>query len=414
MTILRRFLDEVPKEDLRGQRVLARFDFNVPLANTDDIADTTRVDQSLETIRYLLDGGCSKLVMMGHMGRPKPAEEGRRQGQGKDRLSLAPVAAYLAAKLDTSVILTESALDRGIDLLLKLNNRRERVILLENLRFHPEEEAGERAFAKHLASYGDLYVNDAFGVCHRRHASTYHINAFFKDGQRVGGLLLKKEIQALQRLLNSPAAPFVALVGGVKVSDKIKAIERLLVSVDSLLIGGAMAYPFLQAQGCEVGRSLCLPEDTKLAQKILNGPSAHKIQLPLDHVVSRKEEGPPEILERGTPFSEVQGHVGLDIGPKTIAHYREKIHQAKTVFWNGPMGLFENENYARGTLAMAEALAESEAFTVVGGGDSVWALNMTDLALKISHVSTGGGASLEFIQQGTLPGIQALKRNTSL
>ena len=278
--------------------------------------------------------------------------------------------------------------------------------MLQNLRFHPEEEANDRDFARTLATYGDVFVFDAFGAAHRKHASTYEINAFFKN-KAYGGLLLKREIEALDKIVNDPKKPFVAIVGGAKVSDKIKIIDMLLVSVDKLLIGGAMAYPFLKAQGHEVGNSLCSEEDVILARRILGTPSKGKIVLPCDHIASATFGGAPvDVGQVNIP----EAMIGLDIGPSTLQNFTDYLSTAKTVLWNGPMGLFENPSYAKGSLGIAKVLASlSDAFTLVGGGDSVNAVKMSGLSEKMSHISTGGGASLEYIENGNLPGIQALK-----
>jgi phosphoglycerate kinase len=320
------------------------------------------------------------------------------------KYSLEPVAKYLAEKLEQEVLLTETATDRAIKTLLNLNEPK--IMLLQNLRFHPEEENNDRDFARLLSTYGDVFVFDAFGAAHRKHASTYEVNAFFKN-KAYGGLLLKREVEALDRIVKDPVKPLVAVVGGAKVSDKIKIIETLLVSVDKLLIGGAMAYPFLKAQGHEVGKSLCADEDVVLAKRILNSPSKGKIVLPQDHIVSIAFDGAPEILDLvNIPADKM----GLDIGPVTLALFESHLRTAKSVLWNGPMGLFENQNFAKGTFGIAKALSElKDAFTLVGGGDSVNAIHKSGLASKISHISTGGGASLEYIENGTLPGIQALK-----
>ena len=387
-----KFVDDM---DLKNLRVLARFDFNVPLdKKTGEITDTTRIDQALKTIRFILSQDAKQLIMMSHLGRPK--------GKGKKEFSLLPVSKYLAEVLDREILLTETALDSAIKTLLNLN--RHKIILLENLRFHPEEEAGDKEFARKLASYGDVYINDAFGTCHRCHASSWRINTFFKN-RAAGGFLLKKEIKALKQL-ESPKKPFMVVMGGAKVSDKIKIIKRLLSSVDSLLIGGAMAYPFLSLKGFSIGNSLCTAGDKKLAQVILNDPFGKKIVLPCDHVVADSLQGDPKITD-GANIPE--GRMGLDIGPSTIENFNEKIKQAKTAFWNGPLGLFENKNFSKGTFAMAHALAESSAYTLAGGGDSISAINQTGVSEKFSHVSTGGGASLAYIEQRTLPGIDALR-----
>lgn len=389
------FIDQV---DLKGKRVIARFDFNVPLDKKDKskITDTSRIDLALPTIKYLLDSGVSKLTMMSHLGRP--------DGQVNLDFNLEPVANYLAEKLGKEVIFTDSAVNAGVKELLTLNDTK--IVLLQNLRFHPEETANDMSFAQKLSQYGDVYVNDAFGAAHRKHASVHAINRFF-PGAAYGGLLLKKEIEALNKVINNPQRPFVAIVGGAKVSDKIKTIERLIITVDKLIIGGAMAYPFLKAREYEVGKSLCSDEDIRLASNILKADKGKKIKLPLDHVVSSEFGGAPEVLEaQNIP----EDKMGLDIGPNTVASYGQIIQEAKTILWNGPMGLFENDNFAKGTMAIAEAIAgNANAFSLVGGGDSVSAVQKSGFADRFSHISTGGGASLEYIEKGELPGIQALK-----
>lgn len=391
----------IDQADIDGKRVLARFDFNVPLSKEDGktITDTTRIDMALETIKYILAKNPSKLILMSHLGRPK--------GVADKSLSLEPVAEYLADKLGEDITLSESALDSGIKTLLGLKHNK--IILLENIRFHKEETEGNDEFAKTLASYGDVFVHDAFGTAHRKHASTYNVIKYFKN-KSYGGFLLKQEVEALTKVAQSPTKPFVAIVGGAKISDKIKIIEKLLSSVDSLLIGGAMAYPFLKAQGHQIGKSLCQDEDVALAKRILATSYKSKLVLPTDHIVSKEFGGAPVECEN-TDIEDSM--MGLDIGPKTIDLYKNKLASAKTVLWNGPMGLFENKDFANGTMAMARVLSELDAFTLVGGGDSVSAVKKSGLAQKMSHVSTGGGASLEFIENGTLPGIQALKHGVS-
>jgi len=382
--------------DFAGKKVLARFDFNVPLNENLQITDTTRIDNSLPTIKYLLENGVDKLILMSHFGRPK--------GQRVDKFSLEPVAKYLVEKLDSEVILTESALDSGINTLLNLSTPK--IILLENLRFHPEEEANDIDFAKSLSKYGDILVEDAFGTCHRKHASTYGILEHFKN-RSYGGFLLKKEVDALDKIVKNPQKPFVAIIGGAKVSDKIKIITRLIVNVDTMIIGGAMAYPFLKAKGYNIGNSLCSEEDITLAEQILNSPSGKaKIKLPVDHLVADSLEGKAEYAS--TPEIP-KGKMGLDIGEKTIKFFEETLKDAKTVLWNGPMGLFEKEAFAKGTLSIANIVAGLDAFSLVGGGDSVAALKKSGVSDKISHISTGGGASLNYIEEGSLPGINALK-----
>ena len=388
----------IDQADLNGKKVLARFDFNVPFdkEDTTKITDTSRIDLALPTIKYILEQGASKLTLMSHLGRPK--------GEVNMDFSLEPVATYLAEKLGQEVIVAEKAVDSGVKELLTLNSTK--IVLLQNLRFHPEEKKDDMEFAQKLSTYGDVYIMDAFGVAHRKHASAHAINRFF-EGRAYGGFLLKKEIESLDKVLNSPAKPFVAVVGGAKVSDKIATIEKLLISVDKLIIGGAMAYPFLKSKGVEVGTSLCSDEDVSLAAKILKADKGNKILLPQDHIVSAEFGGKPEECnEQKIP----EGKMGLDIGPATINLYTDTLKTAKTIRWNGPMGLFENADYAKGTMALAEIMSTlDDTFTLVGGGDSVSAVNESGFAAKFSHISTGGGASLEYIEKGKLPGVQALK-----
>lgn len=391
-------LKSLQDADLKGKKVVARFDFNVPLTKTEPrtITDTSRIDQALPTIRLILEKGASKLVLISHLGRP--------DGQPNPNYSLEPIATYLAEKLGTDVILSESPVDNGVKNLLQLPETK--VVLLENIRFHPGEEKNDMELAEKIASYGDIYVNDAFGAAHRKHSSTYGINAYFKN-RAYPGLLMRKEIDSLSALLDKPKKPFVAIIGGAKVSDKIKTIEKMLVLVDSLLIGGAMAYPFLKAKGYTVGKSLCSDEDVSLAKQLLLQDKGGKIQLPQDHVASTEFGGAPVPCPGQNIPAE---QMGLDIGPLTIKSYSDHIKTAKTIFWNGPMGLFENKSFAKGTMSIAHAIASNTTcFSVVGGGDSVAAVQESGEADKFSHVSTGGGASLEYIERGELPGVQALK-----
>lgn len=390
-------LKTLQEADLKGKKVIARFDFNVPLTKTEPrtITDTSRIDMAIPTIKMILEKGATKLVMISHLGRP--------DGQPNPKYSLEPVASYLAQKLGTDVILSESPVDNGVKNLLQLPETK--LVLLENIRFDAGEEKNDFELAEKLAQYGDVYVNDAFGAAHRKHSSTYAINAYFK-GRAYAGLLMKKEIDSLGALLEKPAKPFVAVIGGAKVSDKIKTIEKMLVLVDTLLIGGAMAYPFLKAKGVEIGKSLCSDEDVALAKQLLAADRGGKIQLPKDHVTSTEFGGAP-LPCPGTNIPTDQ--MGLDIGNLTIKAYSDHLKTAKTIFWNGPMGLFENKDFAKGTMSIAHTIAESKAFSVVGGGDSVAAVHQSGEAEKFSHVSTGGGASLEYIEKGELPGVQALK-----
>lgn len=385
------FVDET---DLTGKRVLARFDFNVPLKDG-KITDTSRIDLAIPTIKHILENGATKLTLMSHHGRPK--------GKKDMDYSLEPIANYLAEKLEEEVILTEAAVENGVKELLTLKDTK--IVLLENLRFHPEEEENDVNFAKLLSEYGDVYVNDAFGAAHRKHASVYAINSFYA-GRAFGGLLLKKEIKALDTILNQPKKPFIAVVGGAKVSDKIKTLEKLLISVDKLIIGGAMAYPFLNAKGYKVGKSLCSKEDIALAKSIIKMDRGNKIELPVDHIISNKFDGSPKECSTVSIEGEM---MGLDIGPNTIVKFSNVLKNSKTVLWNGPMGIFEDPNFANGTKALCEIISSLDAFTLVGGGDSVSAVNKSGFAEKFSHISTGGGASLEYIEKGELPGVKALR-----
>jgi phosphoglycerate kinase len=390
-----RFIDELEEDSLKGKRVLARFDFNVPLDENSKILDTSRIDRALPTIRKILESDCSRLIMMSHLGRPN--------GKVVDGLSLEPVATYLAEKLGEDVILTESAVDSGVKSYLSLP--KVKIILLENLRFHKEETQDDKEFAAKIAEYADVYINDAFGVSHREHASVHAITAYFK-GSSLVGYLMKDEIAALNKVAHNPKKPFIAIVGGAKVSDKIKTIEKLVISADKILIGGAMAYPFLKAQGIEVGKSLCSDEDIELAKVILKADRGSKIILPEDHLISKEFNGPPiECFEKAIP----KDMMGLDIGKSTLHHFQEVLSTAKTILWNGPMGIFENSNYAQGTMGLAQIISELDAYSLVGGGDSVSAVKKSGLSDKFDHISTGGGASLEFIEKGDLPGIRALK-----
>ena len=392
-----RFIDEIP---LKDKRVLIRLDLNTPLKGTtpEEVADVGRIEAVLPTIEYILKEGAEKIIIVGHLGRPKGKPEGK--------YSLEPVGSHLARMLGEEVVLSESCRDRGLRSLLTLP--RNRIVLLENVRFHPEEMANDLEFAKSLASLGDVYVNDAFGVCHRRHASVCAIVNFF-PGRAVGGFLLKKEIQALNRLTYKSSSPLVAVMGGSKVADKIPVMEYLLTHARKLLVGGAMAYPFLAAEGIEVGRSLCNEEDCQWAKKMKNHPCYKKLVLPMDHVVA---SSPGDTPRRQDGADIPEGMMGLDIGEKTRRLFTNQLAGAKSIFWNGPMGLFEKDDYAGGTMSLAESIADctSRTFTVVGGGDSIAALNKSGFGARISHISTGGGASLEFLGVGALPALEILKR----
>jgi len=372
---------------------IARFDFNVPLKNG-NIIDTTRIDMAIPTIKHLLEGGVKKLILMSHLGRPK--------GEVKKELSLEPIASYLAEKLEQEVILSQSAVGIGLKELLNLSTTK--IVLLENLRFHPEETNNSNDFARELSQYAGFYINDAFGTAHREHASTYGIIEFFPR-KSFAGFLIKSEIEALDKIQQKPTKPFVAVVGGAKVSDKIKTLERFLINSDHLLIGGAMAYPFLKAKGIEIGKSLCSDDDVLLAKDLLLQDRGGKIKLPVDHLVAKSPDD-----SQAEHVTSIEGDLmGLDIGEQTRANYIQLIQSAKTIFWNGPMGFFEKEVFAKGTLDIAKAIGASDSYSVVGGGDSVAAVKQMKLEGEFSHVSTGGGASLKYIESGQLPGIKALR-----
>lgn len=385
--------------DLRGKRVFIRVDFNVPLKEG-EIIDDTRIRASLPTINYALEQGATA-VIASHLGRPK--------GRPNPRLSLRPAASRLSELIGRPVGFAEDcvgdAATRTVDY---VHASGDGLVLLENLRFHAEEEKNDPAFARKLASLAELYVNDAFGAAHRAHASVDAITRFLPGA--AAGLLMERELRYLGRAMESPDRPFVAILGGAKVSDKLDVIENLIRKVDNLLIGGAMSYTFLKARGQPVGRSLV--EDDKLdaarALETAARTETIRFELPADHIVTdRVEEGAAhELLQIGD--TRIGNRLGVDIGPATIAAYESLIKDARTVVWNGPMGVFEIEAFAAGTTAIARAVAAVKGTTIVGGGDSIAAVKKAGVADKISHISTGGGASLEFLAGRTLPGVAAL------
>ena len=377
--------------DLGGKRVFMRVDFNVPLASGgQEITSDKRIKASLPSIQFALEHGAG-LVLASHLGRPK--------GKVNPEMSLKPVAARLQELLGQPVKMAPDCIGPEVEAMLPAPGE---VLLLENLRFHPEEEKNDAGFSQQLAKLGVIYVNDAFGSAHRAHASTEGIIQFMP--QAAAGLLMEKELEYLTLATTDPPRPCVAILGGAKVSDKIEVIQNLLKVVDELLIGGAMAYTFLKALREPTGNSLVEADKVELARQILETGGA-KLHLPVDHVVATE-------LKAGAEFQVVEtipdGTMGLDIGPKTIERYQAAVAAAKTVIWNGPMGVFEMPPFDKGTVALANAVASSEATSIVGGGDSEKAIKAAGLTSKISHVSTGGGASLEFLAGIALPGVVAL------
>ena len=384
--------------DFRGKKVLLRADFNVPLDGEGNITDTTRIEATLPSMRYILDHG-GALILMSHLGRPK--------GEPDPALSLGPVAKALAALLERPVTLAANCIGNSVRTQVDTLQPGD-VLLLENLRFHRAEEHPEESpdFAKELASYGSCYINDAFGAAHRKHSSTYTITQYFPD-HAAAGYLLEKEIRFLGETLSQPRHPFYALIGGAKVSTKIGVIKALLQKTDRLLIGGGMAYTFLKAQGIPIGDSLVENELVPLAAELLKEHGAQLV-LPLDFLAATacSEDAPSKLVS--TAVGIPPGYQGLDIGPQTISLFEHTLADAQTVLWNGPLGVYELDRFAGGTLAIARYLATLPAMSIVGGGDSIAAINEAQVGDKISHLSTGGGASLEYIEYGTLPGIEAL------
>lgn len=381
--------------DVKNKRVIVRVDFNVPLDEELNITDDSRIKGALPTIQYLINND-AKVILMSHLGRPK--------GKVKDGLRLAPVAKRLSELLGREVKKLEDCVgDEVVKAISGLEPKD--VVLLENLRFHPEEEANDSEFAKQLASLADLFVNDAFGTCHRAHASTEGITKYLPS---VAGFLVSKEIEYFEKVTKNPDKPYVAILGGAKVSDKIDVITNLAKKVDAILIGGAMAYTFLKSEGLNIGNSKLESDKVDLAKEILTNTKSKNIHilLPNDHIVADKIDANAKIetVDKEIP----EGKIGLDIGPKTVKEFQEVLKGAKTVVWNGPVGFFELTPFSKGTKELAGFLADSNATTIIGGGDTAAAINELGLGKKMSHISTGGGASLEYLEGKTLPGIAAL------
>jgi phosphoglycerate kinase len=391
-----RCIDEV---EITGTRLFIRVDFNVPLGDGGKVQDDARIVAALPTIRYALEKK-AKVILASHLGRPK--------GKVIPELSLAPVARHLAGILGQEVVMAPDCVGEAVASLVDRMKEGD-VLMLENLRFHLEETENKPEFAKQLAALADIYVNDAFGAAHRAHASTEGIAHHMKTV--VCGFLMKKEIDYLINALASPMRPFVAILGGAKVSDKIGVVKNLIGKVDTILIGGGMAYTFLRSRGYEVGRSLVEDDKVPLARGILKETQEHKVdlRLPLDHVVAK--DFTPDAEHKVVSTQEIPaGWAAMDIGPQTIEAFASVIKGARTVVWNGPMGVFEIEAFAKGTEGIARAVVESGALSIVGGGDSIAALKALGLADKITHISTGGGATLELLEGKTLPGIAVLDR----
>lgn len=382
--------------DVKGKRVLVRCDFNVPIDKDGNITDKKRIEESLKTIKYLIDHN-AKVILCSHLGRPK--------GEFNMKYSLSPVAGVLSEKLGLEVKMAHDVI--GQSAVTIANSLKDgEVELLENVRFHKEEEENDKEFSKKLASLADIYVNDAFGTAHRAHASTAGVAEFLPS---VCGFLIQKEISIMGKALSDPKRPFLAILGGAKVSDKIKVINNLLEKVDTLIIGGAMAYTFMNALGYSIGSSKCESDKIELAKDIMVKARDKDVRLvlPVDNVVGKEfsENTESQIVNSD---SIPEGFMGLDIGPKSCEAFSDVIKDAKTIVWNGPMGVFEWDKFAKGTLEVAKAVADSGAVSIIGGGDSAAAIDKLGLSDRMTHISTGGGASLKFLEGADLPGISAL------
>jgi phosphoglycerate kinase len=378
-----------------GRRVFMRVDFNVPISGG-NITDDNRIQASLPSIRHIVTG-TGRLILASHLGRPK--------GKPDPKYSLGPVAKRLEQLLGKTVAFAPDCVGPEVEK-MSAGLKDGDVLLLENLRFHAEEEKDDPVFAKQLASLCDVYVNDAFGTAHRAHASTVGITRCVELS--AAGFLMQKELEALDHVLTGAERPYVAIVGGAKISDKIELIENFINIANTILIGGAMAYTFLRAKGIETGKSLVETDKIAVAESLMSAAAkkAVSIELPADHVVAAGLDS-TESEVRGVDQTPAD-RIGLDIGPETVRRYSQIIQEAKTIVWNGPMGVFENARFASGTFAIAKAVADSRAFSIVGGGDSAAAVSQSGVESKITHISTGGGATLEFLSGRTLPGVEAL------
>lgn len=383
--------------DLKNKKVLVRCDFNVPMDEEKNITDNTRIVAALPTIKYLLENNCA-IILCSHLGRPK--------GEFKPEFSLKPVAKELSKLLNKEIIMAKDVI--GEDAKSKAKNLQNgQIMLLENVRFHREETDNDPEFSKQLASMAEVYVNDAFGAAHRAHSSTAGVAQYLPA---VSGFLIEKELKFLGNALNNPERPFVAIMGGAKVSDKIGVIDSLLEKVDTLIIGGGMAYTFFKAQGYEVGNSICEMDKLDLAKELMEKAKNKgvKLMLPVDTKIGK--EFKPDTESKTVSWTEIpEGWEGFDIGEESIKMFAEEIKKAKTVVWNGPLGLFEFDQFAIGTNSIAEVLSQIDATTIIGGGDSAAAVRKAGLEDKMTHISTGGGASLEFLEGKKLPGIECLQ-----